>query len=137
MAQKKVNVSAKAREAGMDPRVVHQRLKNGWSLDRALSTPVRKVVRRKPATVAPKPLTGGTSFGATPPKLTVTKKKPSSATPPKLTVTTEKPSSAFGDDSLRVAQLEDQLDQAKRRCKLAQIAALSVIVAVVAWAVNP
>jgi len=37
----------------------------------------------------------------------------------------------------RVEELEAELLKAKRNCKLAQIAALCVIVAVVMWAVNP
>ena len=41
----------------------------------------------------------------------------------------------FGKD--RIAELEEELRKAGRRCKLAQVAALAVIVAVTMWAVNP
>jgi hypothetical protein len=109
---KKGNLSEKARKAGLDPSVVYQRVNNlGWDVERALSTPVRKVARNKPATVA--------------------------VTPPDLTATTTKPSPMIPDARKRVEELEAELLKAKRNCKLAQIAALCVIVAVVMWAVNP
>ena len=44
MAKKK-SISQMAREAGIAPSVVHQRIKTGWTLEKALNTPVRK---RKP-----------------------------------------------------------------------------------------
>jgi hypothetical protein len=40
MAKKKT-ISQMAREAGLAPTVVHQRIKTGWTLDKALSTPTR------------------------------------------------------------------------------------------------
>ena len=109
---KKGNLSEQARKAGLDPSVVYQRVNNlGWDVERALSTPVRKVARNKPATVA--------------------------ANPPEVTATTEKPSPLLAHAKRRVEELEAELLKAKRNCKLAQIAALCVIVAVVVWAVNP
>lgn len=109
---KKGNLSEQARKAGLDPSVVYQRVNNlGWDVERALSTPVRKVARNKPATVA--------------------------ATPPEVTATTTKPSPVLESAKRRVEELEAELLKAKRNCKLAQIAALCVIVAVVMWAVNP
>ena len=35
----KLNISAQARAAGLEPTVVHGRLKMGWTLDEALSIP--------------------------------------------------------------------------------------------------
>jgi hypothetical protein len=37
-----VNLAAKAREAGKDYALVYNRIKRGWSLEKALSHPVRK-----------------------------------------------------------------------------------------------
>jgi hypothetical protein len=101
-----------ARKAGLPPATVHQRVKKlGWSVEKALNTPTRKIARNKPASVAPVP-----------------------AAP---AATTKKPSPVIPDARKRVEQLEAELLKAKKQCKLAQIAALIVIVAVVAWAVNP
>lgn len=48
----KLNISAQARAAGLEPTIVHGRLKTGWPLEEALSTP--KYGRRvKPAPVTP------------------------------------------------------------------------------------
>jgi hypothetical protein len=112
MAKKNSNLTAMARKAGLPPATVHQRVnKLGWSLEKALNTPTRKTAKNKPATVAPAP-----------------------AAP---AATTKKPSPVIPDARKRVEQLEAELLKAKKQCKLAQIAALIVIVAVVAWAVNP
>jgi len=112
MAKKNSNLTAMARKAGLPPATVHQRVnKLGWSLEKALNTPTRKMAKNKPATVAPPP-----------------------AAP---AATTKKPSPVIPDARKRVEQLEAELLKAKKQCKLAQIAALIVIVAVVAWAVNP
>lgn len=53
-AKKKVNVSKLARQNGLEPTLVHNRLALGWTLAKALGTPVRKhkaKTRKKP--VAP------------------------------------------------------------------------------------
>ena len=112
MAKKNSNLTAMARKAGLPPATVHQRVnKLGWSVEKALNTPTRKIARNKPASVATAP-----------------------AAP---AATTKKPSPVIPDARKRVEQLEAELLKAKKQCKLAQIAALIVIVAVVAWAVNP
>ena len=112
MAKKNSNLTAMARKAGLPPATVHQRVnKLGWSVEKALNTPTRKIARNKPASVAP--------------------------TPAAPAATTKKPSPVIPDARKRVEQLEAELLKAKKQCKLAQIAALIVIVAVVAWAVNP
>jgi hypothetical protein len=55
MATKKLTVAEQARKAGIAPNVVHSRLHSGWSLDKALSTPVRlrKGKKRKPDDSSP------------------------------------------------------------------------------------
>ena len=112
MAKKNSNLTAMARKAGLPPATVHQRVKKlGWSVEKALNTPTRKSAKKKPSTVAPAP-----------------------AAP---AATTKKPSPVIPDARKRIEQLEAELLKAKKQCKLAQIAALIVIVAVVAWAVNP
>ncbi len=48
----KTNVAEQARRAGLEPRVLYARLNNGWSMKRALGTPVaprKKQVRPKHA----------------------------------------------------------------------------------------
>ena len=42
MTKSKKNVSQMARDKGLEPRLVHSRLNKGWTLERALNTPVRK-----------------------------------------------------------------------------------------------
>jgi hypothetical protein len=117
MAKKNSNLNAMARKAGLPPATVYQRVnKLGWSVEKALNTPTRKIARNKPASVAP-----------TPAAPAATTKKPSPVIPDAHKTYTKK----------RVEQLEAELLKAKKQCKLAQIAALIVIVAVVAWAVNP
>ena len=37
----KVNISDEARRVGIPPNVVHNRMHKGWTLERALETPVR------------------------------------------------------------------------------------------------
>ena len=46
--KKEKNVARRAREAGIDTNVVYSRLNSGWSLKKALSTPV--AVRKKRTT---------------------------------------------------------------------------------------
>ena len=41
MADKKPNVSELARQRGIKPNIVHNRIASGWSLEKALNTPVR------------------------------------------------------------------------------------------------
>lgn len=41
----KNSIAGKARKAGLEPRVVYARMNKGWSLKKALSTPVRKTKR--------------------------------------------------------------------------------------------
>ena len=111
MAKKKVNITALAREAGLPPATVHQRVSSlGWDLDKALSTPVRSLSNKKKPVVKPK-----------------VKSKSS----------THKPSPVLESADMRTEQLEAELVKAKRQCKLAQAATLAVIVAVLLWAVNP
>jgi|TARA_R110002124_G_scaffold52882_5_gene151753 hypothetical protein len=120
MANKKVNLSRLAREAGLPPATVFQRVnKLGWSVNKALKTPLGKNAKKK------KPVLQ-TAFNE-PVVASVAKKEP----------TTRKPSLVIPDAKVRIEQLEAELLKAKRNCKLAQIAALVVIVAVVMWAVNP
>lgn len=45
----KVNISDEARRVGIPPNVVHNRMHKGWTLERALETPVR--VKRKSKTI--------------------------------------------------------------------------------------
>jgi hypothetical protein len=45
----KLNISEKARRAGISPNVVHNRMHTGWTLKRALETPVRH--KRKSRTI--------------------------------------------------------------------------------------
>lgn len=45
----KVNISDEARRKGIPPNIVHNRMHKGWSLKRALETPVR--VKRKSKTI--------------------------------------------------------------------------------------
>ena len=45
----KINISKKARRKGIPPNIVHNRMHKGWSLKRALETPVR--VKRKSKTI--------------------------------------------------------------------------------------
>ena len=119
MANKKVNLSRLAREAGLPPATVFQRVnKLGWSVNKALNTPLGKNAKKKPVLQ--------TAFNE-PVVASVAKKEP----------TTRKPSLVIPDAKVRIEQLEAELLKAKRNCKLAQIAALVVIVAVVMWAVNP
>jgi hypothetical protein len=44
MAKSKKNISQMARDKGLNPKIVHSRIHAGWTLDRALNTPVRKHV---------------------------------------------------------------------------------------------
>ena len=121
MANKKVNLSRLAREAGLPPATVFQRVnKLGWSVNKALNTPLGKNAKKKKKPVLQ------TAFNE-PVVASVAKKEP----------TTRKPSLVIPDAKVRIEQLEAELLKAKRNCKLAQIAALVVIVAVVMWAVNP
>lgn len=60
--KKKVNVSELARKHGLDPNIVHNRVHSGWTLEKALNTPVRKrksKPRKKPVAplVTPAPAT--------------------------------------------------------------------------------
>ena len=122
MANKKVNLSRLAREAGLPPATVFQRVnKLGWSVNKALKTPLGKNAKKKKK----KPVLQ-TAFKE-PVVESVAKKEP----------TTRKPSLVIPDAKVRIEQLEAELLKAKKQCKLAQIAALVVIVAVVMWAVNP
>tara|TARA_R110001632_G_scaffold161163_1_gene279577 strand:- start:184 stop:558 length:375 start_codon:yes stop_codon:yes gene_type:complete len=124
MANKKVNLSRLAREAGLPPATVFQRVnKLGWSVNKALKTPLGKNAKKK------KPVLQ-TAFNAA-------MKEPVVASVAKKEPTTRKPSLVIPDAKVRIEQLEAELLKAKRNCKLAQIAALVVIVAVVMWAVNP
>ena len=121
MANKKVNLSRLAREAGLPPATVFQRVnKLGWSVNKALNTPLGKNAKKKKNPVLQ------TAF-----------KEPVVASVAKKEPTTRKPSPVIPDAKVRIEQLEAELLKAKRNCKLAQIAALVVIVAVVMWAVNP
>ena len=43
----KVNISKKARRRGIPPNVVHNRMHKGWTLKRALETPVRYKAKSK------------------------------------------------------------------------------------------
>jgi hypothetical protein len=123
MANKKVNLSRLAREAGLPPATVFQRVnKLGWSVNKALKTPLGKNAKKKPVLQ--------TAFNAA-------MKEPVVASVAKKEPTTRKPSLVIPDAKVRIEQLEAELLKAKRNCKLAQIAALVVIVAVVMWAVNP
>ena len=45
----KVNISDEARRVGIPPNVVHNRMHKGWTLERALETPVR--AKRKVKTI--------------------------------------------------------------------------------------
>jgi len=120
MANKKVNLSRLAREAGLPPATVFQRVnKLGWSVNKALNTPLGKNSKKKK------------------PVLQTAFKEPVVASVAKKEPTTRKPSLVIPDAKVRIEQLEAELLKAKRNCKLAQIAALVVIVAVVMWAVNP
>ena len=47
----KFNISDKARRAGIPPNVVHNRMHKGWTLNRALETPVRYKAKSKSKTV--------------------------------------------------------------------------------------
>jgi len=121
MANKKVNLSRLAREAGLPPATVFQRVnKLGWSVNKALNTPLGKNAKKKKKPVLQ------TAF-----------KEPVVASVAKKEPTTRKPSLVIPDAKVRIEQLEAELLKAKKQCKLAQIAALVVIVAVVMWAVNP
>lgn len=53
MTKKPQNISELARQRGIKPAVVHNRMASGWSLEKALNTPVRlrKAGRRKKAEV--------------------------------------------------------------------------------------
>jgi len=53
--KKEKNVARRAREAGIDTNVVYSRLNSGWSLKKALSTPVA-VRNKKDTPVAKKPV---------------------------------------------------------------------------------
>jgi len=120
MAKKNDNLTAMARKAGLPPAAVHQRVKKlGWSVEKALNTPTRKTAKKVKA-----------STKSTRPQVVV-------ASPAAPAATTKKPSPVIPDARKRIEQLEAELLKAKKQCKLAQIAALIVIVAVVAWAVNP
>ena len=44
MAKSKKNISQMARDKGIDPQLVYHRVYRGWTLERALNTPVRKHV---------------------------------------------------------------------------------------------
>jgi hypothetical protein len=50
---KKETIADKAREAGLDPGVVYNRLSRGWTLAKALKTPVRG--REKKEALRPEP----------------------------------------------------------------------------------
>ena len=50
---KKETIANKAREAGLDPGVVYNRLSRGWTLAKALKTPVRS--REKKEALKPNP----------------------------------------------------------------------------------
>jgi len=43
----KANISDKARRAGIPPNIVHNRMHKGWTLERALETPVRAKRKHK------------------------------------------------------------------------------------------
>ena len=110
----KVNLSEEARKAGLPPNVVISRVKKlGWTIDKAVNTPVRQKVKpsspvpaaRKTATTTPLYLSGSPGFEAT--------------------VT----------DSL-VEELQASLLHQKRKCKIAGFVAAMVIACVVAWAVS-
>jgi len=61
--KKKVNVSELARKNGISPNVVYNRLHSGWSLEKALNTPVRKRKsrpRKKPVAPLVTPATAPT-----------------------------------------------------------------------------
>ena len=47
-----VNLAAKARDAGMDYGLVYNRIRRGWSLDKALTTPARKKAKSKKKTLS-------------------------------------------------------------------------------------
>ena len=126
MSSRIVNLSKLAQASDIPPSIVSQRVHRlGWSLNAALSTPVGS-----------KPNGKG-------------KKKVVGSVPRKSKATTKKPSSSILDEQIRaaeedilvtkdrIAELEEELRKAGRRCKLAQVAALAVIVAVTMWAVNP
>ena len=59
---KKETVASKAREAGLEPHVVYNRVNRGWTLAKALKTPVRG--RKKNKTLEPEtPLVSGKGDG--------------------------------------------------------------------------
>lgn len=45
-------IAHKARQRGLDPRLVYNRLKLGWNLERALATPARAIRHRKLTEIA-------------------------------------------------------------------------------------
>lgn len=108
----KVNLSEEARKAGLPPNVVISRVKKlGWTVDKAVNTPVRQKV--KPS--KPRPAARATS--------TTT---PSNVSPGfEATVT----------DSL-IEELQASLKHQKRKCKIAGFVSAMVIACVLAWAVS-
>ena len=106
----KVNLSEEARKAGLPPSVVISRVnKLGWSVEKAVATPIRQKVepsKPEPAarkTATPLYLSGSPGFEAT--------------------VT----------DSL-IEELQAALKHQKRKCKIAGFVAAMVIACVLAWA---
>ena len=106
----KVNLSEEARKAGLPPHVVISRVKKlGWTIERAVNTPVRQKVKpSSPVPAARKTATPLYLSGSPGIEATVT-------------------------DSL-VEELQAALKHQKRKCKIAGFVAAMVIACVLAWA---
>ena len=106
----KVNLSEEARKAGLPPNVVISRVKKlGWTIEKAVNTPVRQKV--KPSSPVP-------------------------AARKTATATSSKRSPGFEEtvtNSL-VEELQAALKHQKRKCKIAGFVAAMVIACVLAWA---
>ena len=106
----KVNLSEEARKAGLPPHVVISRVKKlGWTIERAVNTPVRQKV--KPSSPVP------------------AARKTATATPSKGSLGFEETVT----NSL-VEELQAALKHQKRKCKIAGFVAAMVIACVLAWA---
>lgn len=106
----KVNLSEEARKAGLPPNVVISRVKKlGWTIEKAVNTPVRQKV--KPSSPVP------------------AARKTATATPSKRSPGFEETVT----NSL-VEELQAALKHQKRKCKIAGFVAAMVIACVLAWA---
>mgnify|MGYP001159949548 CR=1 FL=1 len=106
----KVNLSEEARKAGLPANVVISRVnKLGWSVEKAVSTPVRQKVKpSKPVREA---------------------RETTTATPSKRSPGFE----ATVTESI-IEDLQAALKHQKRKCKIAGFASAMVIACVIAWA---